>query len=676
MKAGLWLLFAWITIANATPQNDYADTAACATCHARIYQSWQKTGMARSLRRPDAANSIEDFTTRNRYYHRASDTWFEMLRRNGRYYQRRWQIGFGDKETNIDELAVDFIMGSGSHVRTYLHQTASGILQELPLAWYSEKGGYWAMNPGYDQPDQPNSRRKISYECMFCHNSYPQIPAGHEQLQAEPRFAGALPEGIDCQRCHGPALRHVEIARTAGASAQSIRAAIVNPSRLSPERREEVCFQCHLETTSLQFTHSIANYDRGPFSYRPGEPLANFILYFDHAPRTTSAAQNDDRFEIVNSAYRLRMSPCYIRSRGALQCTTCHDPHGGSAPGYNRVCRDCHAAAFAREIVTGRHTAEADCVGCHMPKRRTQDVVHAVMTDHYIQRRKPAGDLVADIPERTGAELFYHGEELPYYPQPFPAAPRSELYLGVAQVHANNNPERGIPRLADAIDRYHPEQAEFYVELGDALRHNAKPADAIPRYREALRLKPDSLAGLLGLGLAFDATGDSPRALDAFTRAAKALPDDASAWLQLGQTYIQLERETDALSALGQALTLDPGVPEIHYALALLLSKPGGDAVRAEAEWRDAIRLQPDYSQARMNLANFLWQHNQPGEAAYHFEYALRVRPDYALAHLNYALMLRSLGRKPEAVEHLRKAASSPDANIRSAAQRTLSELQ
>ena len=676
MKTGLWLVFAAVTVANAAPQNDYADPRACAACHVRIYQSWQKSGMARSFQRPDAANSIEDFTTKNRYYHQASDTWFEMLRRNGRYYQRRWQIGFGNKETNVDEQPIDFVIGSGSHVRAYLHKTASGALQQLPLAWYSEKGGYWAMNPGYDIPEQPNARRKIDYECIFCHDSYPEIPAGHEQMQAEPRFTGALPEGIDCQRCHGPGLRHVEIARTAGASAQSIRAAIVNPVRLSPERRQEICFQCHLETTSLHFTHSIFKYDRGPFSYRPGESLADFMLYFDQAPGTTSPARNNDRFQIVNSVYRLRMSQCYLRSNGALQCTTCHDPHGISAPGYNRVCGQCHDTAITREIASGRHTAAADCVSCHMPKRRTQDVVHAVMTDHYIQRRKPAGDLLADIPERAGPETFYHGEELPYYPQPFPATPLSELYVAVAQVHANNNPERGIPQLANAIDRYHPQQAEFYVELGDALRRNGKPGDAIPRYQEALRLKPDSLGGLLGLGRAFDATGNLAMALDAFTRAAKTAPDDAVSWLQLGQTHIKMEQETNALSALRQALTLDPGVPETHYALALLLSKPGGDAARAEAEWREAIRLQPDYSQARMNLANFLWQHNQPGEASYHFEYALRVRPDYALAHLNYARMLRSMGRKPEAAEHLRQAASSPDANIRSAARRALSELQ
>ena len=676
MQTRLSLVLAAVTVANAAPQNDYADARVCATCHAKIYESWQKTGMARSFQRLNVANSIEDFTTKNRYYHRASDTWFEMLRRDGQYYQRRWQIGFGNKQTNVDEEPIDFVVGSSSHVRTYLHLTASGSLQQLPLAWYSEKGGYWAMNPGFDIPDQPNARRKISYECMFCHNSYPEIPTGHEQMQAEPQFRGALPEGIDCQRCHGPGTRHVEMARTAGASAQSIRAAIVNPSRLSPERRQEVCFQCHLETTSFQFTHSIVKYDRGPFSYRPGESLADFILYFDHAPGAMSPAQNEDRFQIVNSVYRLRMSQCYLRSNGALQCTTCHDPHDSSASDYNRVCRECHTSAFTREMAAGHHTASADCVSCHMPKRRTQDVVHAVMTDHYIQRRKPSGDLLAAIPENTGPATFYHGEELPYYPQPFPATPQSELYLGVAQVHANNNPERGIPRLANAIDRYQPEQAEFYVELGDALRRNGKLGDALPRYKEALRLKPNSLASLLGLGRAFDATGDLALALDAFTRATKAAPDDASSWLQLGQTYIKLNGEPDALSALQRALALDPGVPETHYALALLSSKPGGDAVRAEAEWREAIRLQPDYFQARMNLANFLWQHNQLGEAAYHFEYALRVRPDYALAHLNYAVMLRSIGRKPEALEHLRQAASSPDASIRSAARKALSELQ
>lgn len=96
------MVLAAFTVANAAPQAGYVDTRVCAPCHSQIYESWRKTPMARSLQRLTADNSIEDFTTRNRFYHRASDTWFEMLRRNGRYYQRRWQIGFVDQETNVD----------------------------------------------------------------------------------------------------------------------------------------------------------------------------------------------------------------------------------------------------------------------------------------------------------------------------------------------------------------------------------------------------------------------------------------------------------------------------------------------------------------------------------------------------------------------------------------------
>src|SRR6266446_3809674 len=113
----------------------------------------------------------------NRYYHQASNTYFTMFEQSGKYYQRRYQTGFDGKETNVDEKEIDFVMGSGNHARTYLHRTNTGTLQELPLAWYAEKGGYLAMNPGYDKPDQVNSLRQINYECMFCHNSYPEIPA-------------------------------------------------------------------------------------------------------------------------------------------------------------------------------------------------------------------------------------------------------------------------------------------------------------------------------------------------------------------------------------------------------------------------------------------------------------------------------------------------------------------
>ena len=52
-----------------------------------------------------------------------------------------------------------------------------------------------------------------------------------------------------------------------------------------------------------------------------------------------------------------------------------------------------------------------------MPKRRTEDVVHAVMTHHRIQRRVPTRDLLAPLHEKTDEEQIYRGEVVLYYPK-------------------------------------------------------------------------------------------------------------------------------------------------------------------------------------------------------------------------------------------------------------------
>jgi hypothetical protein len=56
-------------------------------------------------------------------------------------------------------------MGSGDNARSYLHCTPRGTLIEMPLGWYSEGGGLWAMSPGSDS-ERPRTRRFVSYHCM------------------------------------------------------------------------------------------------------------------------------------------------------------------------------------------------------------------------------------------------------------------------------------------------------------------------------------------------------------------------------------------------------------------------------------------------------------------------------------------------------------------------------
>src|SRR4051812_6138513 len=74
--------------------NRYVDTKLCAGCHPGISRSYRQTGMGRSFYRPLPANSVEDYSNHNHYYHAASDTHYVMLRRGDQLYQRRYQIGY------------------------------------------------------------------------------------------------------------------------------------------------------------------------------------------------------------------------------------------------------------------------------------------------------------------------------------------------------------------------------------------------------------------------------------------------------------------------------------------------------------------------------------------------------------------------------------------------------
>jgi len=618
------------------------DAQACATCHPKVWQSYRRTGMARSFYRPTSENRIEDYTGKNTFYHPPSDTYFAMIERAGRYYQRQYQIGPGGKQTNLTEKEIDFVLGSGDHVRTYLHRNPNGTLIQLPLAWYAENGGYWAMNPGYDRPDHLGFRKTIAYDCMFCHNAYPEIPAG-ETDPRRPAIFSRLPEGINCQRCHGSGEKHIALARTPGTRIEDLRNAIVNPARLRADRKMEVCLQCHLQTTSSPLPGSIVRYERQPFSYRPGEPLGDFMLHFDQALAYSSNTAHEDKFEITGSAYRLRQSKCFQQSEvGALTCITCHDPHGG-AKDYAAVCMLCHRTAINRLVSTGKHAESTDCIGCHMPKRRATDVVHAVMTDHLIQRNKPA-NLLAEIAERRQTDSnAYRGEVVSYYP---PAD--DELYLAIAQVADDSNLEAGIERLTAALEKYRPAHGEYYLQLGDALTNAGKPGAALSWYQEAIRHEPKSTAALERLALCQASLKQFAQAENSLKRALELAPEAAETWVLLGANALQQGKTAQALAAFQKAIAADPEMVEAYNSAGAVWLETG-DSAQAEKALLNAIRIQPNFAPAHNNLGNLLSSAGRFDEARYHFEAALRLRENYNGARYNFALALLKVHRLVEA---------------------------
>jgi tetratricopeptide (TPR) repeat protein len=636
---------------------DYANSNLCAACHPAIAATYRQNGMGRSFSvvRPEIL--IEDFARNNSYYHPASDTHYQMLRGGDRIFQRRYQIGPDGQETNVDEKQVDYIVGSGNHMRTYLHRNSDNTLLQLPLAWYAEKGGYWAMNPGFDASDYPYALRRIGYDCMFCHNAYPQIPAGHERLGDLPVYSAELPQGIDCQRCHGPGQRHINAASTPGVKPEAIRAAIVNPARLNGDLQMDVCAQCHLKTTEFRLPHAIKRYDRTDFSYRPGEPLADFALSFDEAP----GPGRSERFETAGAVTRLRESQCFLRSKGALTCTTCHNPHdvrhgSESAALYNKACMQCHAKTLSQQVAAARHTAQTSCIDCHMPKRRTEDIVHMAVTDHLIQRFKPAGDLLAGRQEyHESPSTMYHGEVVRYETGDRPKDPAGALYVALAQVRDGANLEKGIPQLERAIALLKPSRPEPYFELANAYRDIKQGGTALALYREALRLDPKYVPALLEYGWTLRLAGDMPGAIAAAQRATEIAPVDARAWNALGQAELDGGQLQAAIAALKQALTLDPELPAAHNGIGVALAE-GGDLEKAAAKFQEAIRIQPNYGEAYGNVANLLsWNKDYRG-ASRAFDAAIRFQPANTAARFNYAAMLNEMHQFDDAQTQIEAA--------------------
>ena len=128
--------------------------------------------MARTFALVSQASLIEDYNRNNRLSHTLSGRHYEMTRRGGRVFQRRYELDASGAEVNSFELEATYAIGSGNHARTYLSRSESGELIELPVTWYTQENR-WGMSPGYDNAAPPDFTRLADESCLFCHNGYP-----------------------------------------------------------------------------------------------------------------------------------------------------------------------------------------------------------------------------------------------------------------------------------------------------------------------------------------------------------------------------------------------------------------------------------------------------------------------------------------------------------------------
>ena len=630
----------------------YVDSSACSECHADVAKTYQNTGMARTFHRPNVETVIEDFKRANQFVHKVSGLTYTMTERDGKFYMRRSAIGSDGKEAGVLEEQIDYVVGSGNHARTYLRRTRQGRLVEMPINWYLEKGGFWNMSPGFDGPDQPDLHGAVSAECIFCHTAYP-LDDDRKTQDDEQVFPSTLPEGIDCQRCHGPGAAHIAAAHAKG-SVDQIYKTIVNPSKLSRDRQLEVCMECHLETSARHIPNSIRNYGRDLDSYRPGEPLADYKTYFER-PKDP----NDFGFETAHASYQLPRSMCFQKSQ--MTCLTCHNPHDiprgqAATRHYVEVCQSCHASTkdLAQDAAHKGVVIQTDsnCLTCHMPKRRPEASVHVVLTDHWIQRRLPPGDLQAPIAER--AFVPDHTKVAIYYPKPVTQSD-ADLYLAVAQV--SDAGDDGIGNLRAILDREHPKWPEPYVALGKAYSQAGQTDAAVKAFQQALDRRAEDNGALDGMANALLAANRTDEAIAVLQRGAKRYANDDRFLLNLGNSYLREGKIPEARDALHRTLSINPENAQAYDLLGLCDIR-SADMQDAERNFREAIRLEPLLPKPHNNLANLLLSRREFREAEFQFRRALALSPQYADAHHGLGLLLILTKRSEEAGAELEQAAA------------------
>jgi len=571
----------------------------CSKCHKDTAESYLRTGMARSFA---PATAIPP----GAYRHEASDESFTVFPRDGKSWLRREQAGLNGTPSNVVEKTIEYQFGSGNHAKSYFARDAQGGLIELPLTWYSENGGHWGMSPGYEGAQHAGFTRKINERCFFCHSSDP----------------GETAHGIGCDRCHGPTASH----------AAKPDAPILNPARLTPPRQRDVCLQCHLETTNLSLPGMVPVYGKDVFSYKPGDPLASYALYFDHAP----GKGFDNKFEFSSAPYRLFQSLCFRRSNDAMTCTTCHNPHKPEQDHARslQACRSCHTSLK-------EHHATEDCIACHMADRRPSDAIHVSIKDHLISRAPLRS-------ENTGAALPpYRGEVVPYYPAK-PQSDSDRLYLAIAQVKNQANLKQGIPDLERAIAQSRPTTPEIYLDLADAYRHNSQSAKAIAAYRDALSRDELQWRGWHGLGLALATSDDLTGSEIALRKALALAPGEASVYESLALVQTQQGHLSTAIGTLRQGLIRMPDSPDLQNSLGTALVR-AGDTAAAETALREAVLLRPELPGIRVNLATVLARRDLFPGARFEFEKAIKLDQASAATHSAFATALASHGDRADA---------------------------
>jgi tetratricopeptide (TPR) repeat protein len=214
------------------------------------------------------------------------------------------------------------------------------------------------------------------------------------------------------------------------------------------------------------------------------------------------------------------------------------------------------------------------------------------------------------------------------------------LYL-LAQIYTAQK------RPVDALDilvRAHklaPQNTDIIFLLARVSMTQNYFEDAIPLLESGLQLAPKRADLHAALGESYFMSGKVQKAIDEFKQLL-ALDPSASSYAFMGLSYRHLGRFDEAKEYFEQGLKLDHQNASCFFNLGYIEERQGNHAA-AETFFQDALKSNPDYSEALLELANLRIANKKFEEAAVLLRRYVKVSRDPASGYYKLAMVERNL---------------------------------
>ena len=261
-----------------------------------------------------------------------------------------------------------------------------------------------------------------------------------------------------------------------------------------------------------------------------------------------------------------------------------------------------------------------------------------------------------------------------------PGEPRWPYFL--AHLQRDRGDLAGAARYFEQVLELAPDDLTTLYWLGDIRLEEGRADEAIQLFERSLVLAPGSLSARYGLARASLLAEDFQRAVDLLEEIHERNPDIGAVHYPLGMAYRGVGDEAKAEEHLlrrenAELRPEDPLMAELDAMLnsAGAFASSGESALEreeweaAEAEFRQALELNPADPSLRHRLGTALVMQGDLEAALAEFERIVREVPDYHAAHYSIGVLLQGAGRHGDAVERfetaLRYRPGDPEVSLR-----------